>query len=123
MDPQFPWKKYVGKDNPYFKKWGFKVSQLDAEYYSRVSGVRADHYVTRSMAVHYIYPYLDRYDLVPAYMDKNIQNKLLQLPDTDLGVTTTEAIVNNSNGIFFDGNDDSSFDYVNRCCGFRTDDY
>ncbi len=106
MAPQFPWKKYVGKSNPYFKKWGFKVSQLDAEYYSRVSGVKADHYVTRSMAVHYIYPYLDRYDFVPAYMDKNIQNKLLQLPDKELGVLTPEAVIYNSNGVLFKGNDE-----------------
>lgn len=106
MDPNFPWRKYVGKVNPYFKKWGFKVSQLDAEYYSRVSGVKADHYVTRSMAVHYIYPYLDRYDFVPAYMDKNIQNRLLSLPDTRLGVMAAEAVVYNSNGVFFNSKDE-----------------
>ena len=103
MDPQFEWKKYVGKKNPYFKRWGFNVSQLDAEYYSRVSGIKADYYVTRSMAVHYIYPYLDRYDFVPAYMDKNIQNKLLGLPDYRIGVLSTEDVVYNSNGVFFDG--------------------
>lgn len=53
------------------------MSQLDAEYYGEVSGVKADHYVTRSMTVHYIYPYLDRYDFVPAYMVKNTQKALL----------------------------------------------
>ena len=103
MDPKFPWKKYVKKSNPYFKKWGFDVSQLDAEYYSRVSGIKADHYVTRSMAVHYIYPYLDRYDFVPAYMDKNIQKRLLELPDVKLGVLMPEEVVYNANRIFFDG--------------------
>lgn len=103
MSPDFKWKKYVNKINPYFKKFGFNISQLDAEYYSCISGVKADHYVTRSMAVHYIYPYLDRYDFVPAYMDKNIQKNLLGIPDTQLGILTTEDVVYNSNGVYFDG--------------------
>ncbi len=98
MDPAFPWKQFAGKTNPYFRQWGFKVSQLDAEYYSRVSGVRADHYVTRSLAIHYIYPYLNRYDFVPAYMDKNIQKKLLGAE-----VLMPDDVVSNANGLFFDG--------------------
>ena len=103
MDPKFPWKQYLKKKNPYFKRWGFKVSQLDAEYYSRVSGVKADHYVTRSMAVHFIYPYLDRYDFVPVYMDKNSQKSLLGLPDKNLEVLMPENVIYNSNGCFFRG--------------------
>lgn len=103
MAPDFPWKKYEKQKNPYFKKWGFDVSQMDAEYYGTVSGIKADHYVTRSMAVHYIYPYLDRYDFVPAYMDKNVQKALLHLPDAGIEVQTTEDVVCNSNGVFFDG--------------------
>lgn len=103
MSPNFPWKKYEKKKNPYFKKWGFEVSQMDAEYYGAVSGIKANHYVTRSMAVHYIYPYLDRYDFVPAYMDKNVQKALLHLPDASIDVQTTEDVVCNSNGVFFDG--------------------
>lgn len=103
MDPKFPWRKYVGKKNSYFKKWGFNVSQLDAEYYSRVSGIKAEHYITRSMAVHFIYPYLDRYDFVPAYMDKNVQKTLLGLPDKSIDVETPEDVIYNSNGVFFDG--------------------
>ena len=102
MDPKFPWKKYVKKNNPYFKRWGFKVSQLDAEYYSRVSGIKADYYVTRSMAVHFIYPYLDRYDFVPAYMDKNMQKALLGLPNANLDVVMPENVISNSNGCFLD---------------------
>ena len=103
MAPNFPWKQLVKQKNPYFKQWGFDISQLDAEYYGAVSGVKADHYVTRSMAVHYIYPYLDRYDFVPAYMDKNAQKALLHLPDAGVEVQTTEDVVCNSNGVFFDG--------------------
>lgn len=103
MCKDFDWKKYVNTKNPYFKKWGFDVSQLDAEYYSRVSGIKADYYVTRSMAVHYIYPYLDRYDFVPAYMDKNMQKRLLGLPDDKLGVQMPEEVVYNANRVFFNG--------------------
>lgn len=105
MDPKFPWKKYINKRNEYFKKWGVNVSQLDAEYYSRVSGIKADHYVTRSMAVHFIYPYLDRYDFVPVYMDKNTQRALLRLPDSSVGVEMPESIVYNSNGVLYDAQD------------------
>lgn len=104
MCPQFPKEKYVKKKNAYFKKWGFDVSQLDAEYYSYVSGIKADHYVTRSMAVHYIYPYLDRYDFLPAYMDKNAQKALLSLPDSEFSILAPEDVIYNSNGVFFMGN-------------------
>lgn len=103
MSPDFPCKEYERKKNPYFKKWGFNVSQLDAAYYGAVSGVKADYYVTRSMAVHYIYPYLDRYDFVPAYMDKNVQKSLLRLPDSSIDVMTTEDVVYNSNGVYYAG--------------------
>lgn len=104
MCKEFDWKRYVRKKNPYFKKWGFDVSQLDSEYYGRVSGIKADHYVTRSMAVHYIYPYLDRYDFVPSYMDKNMQKYLLRLPDVNIDVKMPKDVVYNSNGVFFYGN-------------------
>lgn len=105
MDPRFPWKNHVEKKNEYFQKWGFSVSQLDAEYYSHVSGIRANHYVTRSMAVHYIYPFLDRYDFLPAYMDKNAQRLFLRLPDPALDIEIPETVICNNNGIFFDAND------------------
>ena len=103
MDPKFPWKKYVNQINPYFKKWGFEVSQLDAEYYSQLSGIRADHYVTRSMAFHYIYAYLDRYDFASAYMDKSTQKRLLGMPNNHIDVLMPEDVVSNVNGVFFDG--------------------
>jgi len=106
MDPNFPWKKYIHQKNNYFKQWGFDVSQLEAEYYSFVSGIKADHYVNRSMVFHYIYPYLDRYDFVPAYMDKNIQKKLLSLPDKKNDIVATKDIIYNSNGIFFTHSDE-----------------
>lgn len=101
LDPHFPWKNYIHKKNNYFKQWGFEVPQLEAEYYSKVSGVKADHYVNRSLVFHYIYPYLNRYDFIPAYMDKNIQKKLLGLPDKELGIEAAIDIVCNSNGIFY----------------------
>lgn len=101
MDSSFPWKKYIEKKNTYFKQWGFDVPQLEAEYYSKVSGINANHYVNRMMVFHYIYPYLNRYDFVPAYMDKNIQKKLLCLPDKENDIVATKDIIYNSNGIFF----------------------
>lgn len=104
MKKDFPWKKYIKQKNPYFKKWGFDVSMLDAEYYSQISGIRSDRYVTRSMAMHYIYPYLDRYEFHPAYSDKNFQKIALDFDSAtkQIGVLATEDIVYNSNGIFYD---------------------
>ena len=55
------------------------------------------------MAVHFIYPYLDRYDFVPVYMDKNSQKALLGLPDKNLDVLMPENVIFNSNGCFFNG--------------------
>lgn len=106
MDPAFPCNDFENIKNPYFAKWGFDVSQLDAAYYSRVSGIVADHYVTRSMAIHFIYPYLCRYSFLEAYMDKNMQKRILGLGHGDsLGVMSTEDIVYNCNGVFFDADD------------------
>ena len=105
MDPNFPWKKFIHQKNNYFKQWGFDVSQLEAEYYGCASGVKANHYVNRSMVFHYIYPYLDRYDFSPAYKDKNIQKTLLGLPDVENDILATKDIVFNSNGIFFKNGD------------------
>lgn len=106
MGKTFPLKKYLKARNPYFAKWGFNVASYDAEYYSLISGVKADHYVSRSLAVHYIYPYLSGYEFVPAYMDKNAQKKMLGLTDYDanLDVRGTVDIVCCSNGVFFDVN-------------------
>lgn len=107
MSKSFPWKKYVNKKSSYFQKWGFDVSMLDAEYYGQISGVKSDLYVTRSMAMHYIYPYLDRYDFLPAYMDKNFQKRSLDIASAKqfIDIEATEDIITNSNGIFFDGNE------------------
>lgn len=103
MSKSFPWQKYANKKNPYFAKWGFKVSAVDAEYYSQVSGVKADHYVNRTMAVHFIYPYLGDYGFVPAYMDKNMQKSFVGLNkyDEELEVYGTYDIVCCMNGVFF----------------------
>lgn len=102
MDPSFPCKDFEGVRNRYFAKWGFKVSQLDAAYYSRVSGIEADHYVTRSMAIHFIYPYLARYAFLDSYMDKNVQKRILGLDgENPLGILSTDDIVYNSNDIFY----------------------
>ena len=100
LDPNYPWKNYLQK-NAYFKQWGFDVPQYESEYYSKVSGIKADYYVNRLLVFHYIYPYLNRYDFVPAYMDKNIQKKLLGLPDNKNGFLATNDIIYNSNGSFF----------------------
>lgn len=103
MSNKFHWEKYDKKKNQYFKKWGFNISNLDSEYYSLVSGIKSDRYVNRTLATHYIYPYLCSYELVSSYMDKNIQKKILGLNEynSDLQVSGTRDIVYCSNRVFF----------------------
>lgn len=107
MKKSFPWQQYIHKKSLYFKNWGFDVSMLDAEYYGSISGKKADYYVTRSMAMHYIYPYLDRYEFLPAYMDKNFQKRALDLKSAkkEIDILATEDIVTNSNGLYYNAED------------------
>lgn len=105
LSKEFQWSKYVDSINTYFLQWGIKTSQLDAAYYGYLSGIKADHYVTRILMSHYLYPYLGRNEFVTAYMDKNIHKKVMQINggNNSLHVHSTEDIIYNSNGVFFDG--------------------
>ena len=104
LSKEFPWCKYADSVNNYYLQWGIKTSQLDAAYYSCLSGIKADHYVTRILMSHYLYPYLGRNEFVTAYMDKNIHKKVMQINggENPLHIHSTEDIIYNVNGVFFD---------------------
>lgn len=107
INEEFPWRKYAYSESSFFAKWGIRVSQLDAAYYSYMSGIKADHYVSRMLMAHYLYPYLGRNEFVPAYMDKNIHKKVMRIKDTSNGckIYSTVDLVYNVNGVYFDGQD------------------
>lgn len=107
MSPEFNPKPFLYKWNPYFLKWGIKVPSVVSEYYSQMSGIRSDLYLTRNIAFNYIYPYLTRYEFIPAYADKNMETRLLDIHKVkkEIAIHLPETVVNNVNGIFFDQND------------------
>lgn len=67
---------YKGEDlpydyQPYFKKYGFKVSKAFSELYFRANGIRSEKYIPASLYFYYINPYLVNMNLSMAYVDKN----------------------------------------------------
>lgn len=99
--------KYKCQYSNYFKKWGLKVPMVLSEYCSRMSGIKADTYLPRDLTFNYIYPYLVRYEFCPAYADKNIETRVLNIKKVQetTDVLVPRTIVYNMNGIFFDGDD------------------
>lgn len=94
---------YKHQYSNYFKKWGLKVPMIVSEYCSRMSGIRSDTYLTRDLSFNYIYPYLVRYEFCPAYADKNIEARVLNIKKIQekIDVLIPHTIVSNMNGIFF----------------------
>lgn len=95
------------KYSPYFKKWGLEIPLIASDFFGKMSGVKSDTYLTREALFNYIYPYLDRYEFCPAYADKNIEAKVLNIKKVQetVDVKLPIPIVYNMNGIFFDGED------------------
>lgn len=106
-DPLFDDKPYRNKLNPYFLKYGIKEPLVEAEYYSRSSGVKSDRYMSRGMAFKLVYSYLERVEFLPAYSDKNIQKKILSLDKIgkSIDIAMPGNIIYNMNGCYFDSQD------------------
>lgn len=105
MDPEFPWKQYEGKENPYFTKWGFHFNMIETEYFRRCSGIQADHFIPMSLWNHFIYPFLNRAEWRWAYTDKNMFDRLLGMEEVQrhVDVRLPEAYVKCINSIYFIG--------------------
>lgn len=107
MDPQFNWKKYDKQINPYFEKWGFRFSMMEAEYFSQCTGVESDLYVPTGLFNHYILPYLNNTSWRIGFADKNIARRMLDIDNAQnfIDVVFPECIVSCQNGRYFVGYD------------------
>lgn len=78
----------------YFKKYGFKVSEVFNAIYSKANGIVSDKYIPASLYFYYISPYLMNMNLTMAYVDKNAYE--VHFPDAK----QPETILKNINGSF-----------------------
>lgn len=62
--------------SPYFAQFGFKVSMMYADFYSKFSGVKSDRYLSPDLYHFYVEPCLNRLEFVAAYEDKNFYSTL-----------------------------------------------
>lgn len=94
--------------SPYFMKWGLKVPMVAADYFGKMSGIESDTYFGRDISFNYIYPYLVRYEFCPAYADKNIETRILNIKELQkkVDILVPKSLVYNMNGIFFDSQDE-----------------
>ena len=104
MDPVF-WKTHKTKKiNPYFAKWGFRISMLENDYYEMSTGVKSDLYVPFFIWKLMIYSFLNRDAWRFAYSDKNVFSRLLNLQkeNSEKGFAVPESVFWCSNGCFFE---------------------
>ena len=99
MAEDFEYRAHKRELSPFFAERGFKVSMMYNDYYSRLSGIVSDRYLSMDLYYMYILPSLNRRDMQKAYADKNAYSKLFD--DVPQPVT----IVRNRNGFFFDDQD------------------
>lgn len=95
MDPEFNYKAHKKELSPYFEQRGFKVSMMFADYYSRLSGVQSDRYISMDVYYFFVLPSLNRFDFLNAYLDKNIYNELFP------NVRQPATVIKNINGHFY----------------------
>ncbi len=108
LPPDVDYSPYEHQYSSYFKKWGLKVPMVVSEYCSRMSGIKSDTYLPRDLSFNYIYPYLVRYDFCPAYADKNIEARVLNIKKVQekVDVQIPHSVIYNMNGIFFNDSDE-----------------
>lgn len=105
MDPAFNSKQMDRGVNPYFKKWGFKVSNLESKYFGMCTGVESDIYVPVGIFNSYILPYINNTKWRYGFADKNISQRILDIAKTskEIDVCIPECIVSCQNGRYYIG--------------------
>lgn len=78
----------------YFKKYGFKVSEVFSAIYQKAGCLNDDRYIPASLYFYYISPYLMNMNLTMAYVDKNQYG--IHFPN----IRQPETIIHNINGRF-----------------------
>lgn len=81
--------------SPYFASKGFFVSQAYSDYYSQLTGIKSDKYISMDLYYFYIIPCLNRREFVRAYADKNNYSLFFN------GANQPETVIKNRNGIFY----------------------
>ena len=95
MPPDFDYKARKKELSPYYAERGFKVSMMFADYFSRLSGVESDRYLSMDVYYFFVVPSLNRYDFINAYIDKNIYSDLFPMVRQPL------TVVKNMHGHFY----------------------
>ena len=105
MAPEFDYKPFIHRINPYYAQWGFKFSMVEAEYFSLMSGVKSDIFIPGTLFFHYLIPFLGG---TKKYVDKNLTRKFLGAKSLCKKVDFRMAnqVVYNSQGMFYNGNDE-----------------
>lgn len=105
MDPNFDVRKFDKGLNPYFAKYGFRVSNLEARYFGMCTGIESDLYVPVGIFDKYIIPYLNNMEWRYGFADKNISQRILDISKTssEIDVRIPECIVSCQNGRYFIG--------------------
>lgn len=92
----FDYRAHKKEISPYFSKYGYKVTGMYNDFYSRFNGIVSDQYVSMDLYYFYIIPCLDRLEFAKAYADKNNYWDLFR------GDRQPVPIVRNRNGVFYD---------------------
>lgn len=103
MDPTFEWEQYNDRINPYFKKFDFRFSTLESEYYAECTGIKSDLYLPIALYENIIYPYLNPDPWRVGYCDKNMFPRLLNINEAQklVDVQIPECITYCDNGRFY----------------------
>ena len=106
MAPEFDYKPHLKRINPYFAQWGFKFNMVEAEYFSKMSGVKSDTYISGTLFFHYLMPYFGSRE---KYRDKNLFRKFLDDKSTHKKVDfrMPYQVAYNIAGRFYNGDDES----------------
>lgn len=76
MPDDFNYKAHKKELSPYYEERGFKVSMMFDDYFSSLSGIHSDRYLSMDVYYFFVIPALNRHDFKDAYLDKNIYSEL-----------------------------------------------
>jgi len=104
MPEDFNYKAHKKELSPYYEQRGFKVSMMFADYFSQLSGVVSDRYLSMDVYYFFVIPALNRYDFINAYLDKNIYGELFPM------VRQPMTVVKNMHGHYYGDGQEISLD-------------
>ena len=72
MCADFNYKAHKKELSPYFEQRGFKVSMMFDDYFSSLSGIHSDRYLSMDVYYFYVIPALNRHDFKDAMGKKSL---------------------------------------------------